>query len=129
MRKIVTIAVVVIVAFSIIYSVILNVAASAAIGLCLYQPAEEENFCTGSCCAGMGQSSDCCCYISEIPNNTENLFSYESFSKSIYNYICAKHVFDNVNLTELYDINYETRCTPKYIVQKIFRPPKEARTI
>jgi hypothetical protein len=123
MRKILTIAAAAVVAFSVFYSVILNTAVLKAISLCLSQPAEESN-CMESCCTGVGITSDCCCYFSETPNQTDTLVTYESFSKSIYNYVCGIHTYDKANLNALY---YIVDCETKknqYIALEIFRPPK-----
>jgi hypothetical protein len=123
MRKIITLTATIVVTFSVFYSVILNATVSKMINLCCNQSAEQKGNDTDFCCTGMGTNSDCCCHLSEIPNKTETAISYESFDKSIYNYMCAVCKIDNVNLTELYDINFKTKCIPNYIPNKIFRPP------
>jgi len=123
MRQTITIVTAFAAAFSVFYSIILNSAVSTAISLC-YQSSEKENICMDSCCSEIGTSQDCCCYFSEIPDKNDTLISYELFGKSINNYMCAIHTFNNSNFTELYSVNYETQNNPKYIVNKIFRPPK-----
>ena len=123
-RQIITVAATFVVAFSVFCSFILNTAVSMAIGLYCYQTAEEDNLCMDSCCAETGKSPACCCYFSEIPNQTETLITYELFNKSIYNYLCAVHTFDNSDLTELYNVDCEIKNIPEYFVYKIFRPPK-----
>jgi len=87
MRRTITIVTAFAAAFSVFYSVILNSAVSTAISLCCYQSAEEESICMESCCAGIGTTSDCCCYLSETSNQTNTVISYEPFGKSIYNKI------------------------------------------
>jgi len=123
MRQTITIAATLTVAFSLSYSVILNPVISKAISLCLYQSVEEDT-CMGSCCDGIGISSDCCCYFSEMPNQNDSLVLYEPFGKSIYSYMCAKNIFDNSDFMELYKVDFETQKNHKYIAYKIFRPPK-----
>jgi len=122
-RHTIIIAAAITVAVSVFYSVILNTAVSKVIGLCLYQFA-EENICMESCCSGVETNSGCCCYFSETPNQTDSLVSYESFDKSIYNYMCAIHTYDKTNLIVLYILNYETQLNLNNINSKIFKPPK-----
>jgi len=122
MRKILAVTTAAVVVFSVFYSVILNTVVFKAIDLCWYQPAEESN--CMECCAGTGTTSNCCCYFSETPNQTDTLITYESFSKSIYNYICEIHTYDKANLALLYIVDYKTQYINKNIAEKIFRPPK-----
>lgn len=119
MRQTFSVAAVIMLAFSVFYSVILNTVVSTEAVLCGYQAIEEDD-CADSCCCG----DDCCCYFSDVPTKTETLISYESFGKSIYNNMCAVRTFDNSNLAELYSIDSETQFSPNNIIYEIFRPPK-----
>jgi len=123
MRQTITIAAAIIMAVSVFYSVVLNPAVSKLVGLCLYQYA-EDSVCMESCCSGTETFSGCCCYFSETPNQTDSLVSYESFDKSIYNYMCTVHTYDKTNLAVLYVLDYETQFNPNNINYEIFKPPK-----
>jgi len=123
-RQIITIIAAITAAFSVFYSVVFNTAVSAAIGLCYCQSVEEKDLCVESCCAGFGTTTDCCCSYSKTHNQTKTLITYETFGKSIYNYMCSIYKYDNSILKGLYNVNCEIYCTPKYIVYKIFKPPK-----
>ena len=122
-RQTITIAATLAVAFSLFYSVMLNSVVSKAIN-CLYQPAEKEGVCMDICCAGIGTSPDCCCYLTEMPNKNDSLIIYEPFGKSIYSYMCSIHIFDKSDFLELYNVNCEEQGNHHYIVFKLFRPPK-----
>jgi len=124
MRKILKIATAAVVVFFVFYSVVLNTAVFNAIGLCRYQPAEEECICMESCCSVIGTISDCCCYFSETPYQTDTIITYESFGKSIYNDMCEIHTYDKSDFNALYIVDYETQYINNNIVNKIFRPPK-----
>ena len=122
-RQTITITAALAVAFSLFCSVILNSAVSKAIS-CLYQLSEEEGVCMESCCAGIGTSPDCCCYLSEISNQNDSLILYEPFGRSVYSYMCNINKFDKTNFMELYNVNCETQGSRQYIAFELFRPPK-----
>jgi len=122
-RQTITIAATLVVAFSLFFSVILNSAVSEAIS-CLNQSAETEAACMDFCCAGIGTSPDCCCYLSEMPNQNDSLIIYEPFGRSVYSYMCNIYKFDKTNFMELYNVNCETQGSRQYIAFELFRPPK-----
>jgi hypothetical protein len=120
-RQTTTIAITILLAFSVSCSAILGFAVSTAVSLCRYSSVEKEKvICTESCCAGIGTSPDCCCSFNEIPPQNKTFLSFDS---SVYSYMCAVYTFDNYNPAELYSVDCEKKCVPEYIVYDIFRPP------